>query len=236
MDTHATTRTVNSPGVTTTHVAPLATTEHRRIHWGPIMAGAVLALVVQLLLQMLGAGIGLSTIDPLRMGDTPSAATFGLGAAAWWAIGGLIAAYLGGWLAGKLANSTRKGDGAWHGLLSWAVSTLVTAYIIGTAATSLVSGAASTVTQAATATASATADAAATAPSAVSGAAQQAANAVRGAVNDPNNAQRAREVADATAKNASRAMLLAFAALALGSLLASLGGRAGAPRDGYDAR
>ena len=200
-----------------------------RISWGAVMAGAILALVVQLLLQMLGAGIGLSTVDPLRPGDTPSASAFATTAGIWWAVGGLIAAYIGGWLAGKLAGVARAGDGAWHGLMSWAVSTLVTVYVLSTAAGSLLSGATNVAGTAASATATAATGAAASNPGAASDAAR-AATTARNQLSAPENEQKAREVADATTRNASRAMLWGFLALALGSLLASLGGRAGRPR------
>lgn len=222
---------------TTSHVtAPVGVTEtvgiqqlRPRISWGAVMAGAILALVVQLLLQMLGAGIGLSTVDPLRPGDTPSATAFATTAGIWWAVGGLIAAYVGGWLAGKLAGVSRPGDGAWHGLMSWAVSTLVTVYVLSTAAGSLLSGASNVAGTAASATATAATGAAASNPGVASEAAR-AATAARNQLSAPGTEQKAREAADATARNASRAMLGGFLALALGSLLASLGGRAGRAR------
>ncbi|MFH0342238.1 MAG: hypothetical protein ACHBNF_08930 [Chromatiales bacterium] len=44
----------------------------KRIAWGAVFAGVVLAIGIQVLLNMLGTGIGASTIDPLR-GDTPNA-------------------------------------------------------------------------------------------------------------------------------------------------------------------
>ena len=204
-----------------------------RLSWGAILAGAVLALVLQLLLSMLGAGIGLSTIDPLRNGDTPSAAALGAGAGLWWVISGLVAAGIGGWLAGKLSDSSYDGDRAWHGLLAWAVSTLVTMYLLTSAASSLVSGAVST----AGGVASTATTAATTAASNSSNVANQAAQAVQGAVQtareqvSPEQAkQTAREVADASAKNASRAMLWGALALALGSLVASLGARGARPQ------
>ena len=50
-----------------------------RLSWGVILAGAIIVLAVQLLLSLLGAGIGLSMIDPAQ-GGTPTAQSFGLGA------------------------------------------------------------------------------------------------------------------------------------------------------------
>lgn len=231
METNASVR--NTTAATTTGVYATADRPFRRLSWGAIIAGAVLALVLQLLLSMLGAGIGLSTIDPLRGGDTPSAGALGAGAGLWWVVSGLIAAGIGGWLAGKLSDSAYDGDRAWHGLLAWAVSTLVTAYFLGSAASSLVSGAASTIGGVASTATTAATTAASNSPNV----ANQAAQAVQGAVQtareqiSPEQAkQTAREVADASAKNASRAMLWGALALSLGSLVASLGGRGARPQ------
>ena len=53
----------------------------RRISWGAVLAGVIIVLIVQLLLSLLGVGIGASTIDPMQ-GDTPRASTLGIGAGA----------------------------------------------------------------------------------------------------------------------------------------------------------
>ncbi len=42
------------------------------ISWGAVFAGAVIALVAQVILNMVGLGIGLSTVDPAGNG-TPTA-------------------------------------------------------------------------------------------------------------------------------------------------------------------
>ena len=64
-------------------VSTAATPSHfRKVSWGAVFAGMVIAVVVQLVLSLLGAGIGLSTVDPLRY-NTPDASTFGLGAGIW---------------------------------------------------------------------------------------------------------------------------------------------------------
>jgi hypothetical protein len=60
-----------------------------KVAWGAIFAGAAAALVAQLILNMLGLGIGLSTIDPTGDGS-PSASSFSLGAGLWWVISGIL--------------------------------------------------------------------------------------------------------------------------------------------------
>ncbi len=103
---------------------PNQTIEHRgpikRISWAAVFGGVILAMVVQVLLSMLGTGIGLSALDPLQAQGTPSVGAFGIGAAIWWVISSLVALFIGGWVAGHLAGVPRSLDGALHGLLAWA--------------------------------------------------------------------------------------------------------------------
>jgi hypothetical protein len=94
-------------------------TAWRRISWGAIFAGIFVTLAIFITLQMLGAGIGLTTIDPAS-GDTPSAATLGIGAAIWWLVIGLISLFIGGWVAGRLGWLPNKIDRLLHGLTVWA--------------------------------------------------------------------------------------------------------------------
>jgi hypothetical protein len=44
---------------------------HRRISWAVIFGGVVLVVAVQLLLSLLGAGIGLGTVNT-NLGSTPN--------------------------------------------------------------------------------------------------------------------------------------------------------------------
>ncbi|MBN2131204.1 MAG: hypothetical protein JW741_17015 [Sedimentisphaerales bacterium] len=94
-------------------------TAWRRISWGAIFAGLFVTLVFFVTLQMLGAGIGLVTIDPAS-GDTPSAGALGIGAAIWWLVIGLISLFIGGWVAGRLGWLPNKIDRLLHGLTVWA--------------------------------------------------------------------------------------------------------------------
>ena len=52
------------------------TSLRNRVSWGAILAGVVAALVVQLLLNILGVGIGASSLDAANTGDNPSASGF----------------------------------------------------------------------------------------------------------------------------------------------------------------
>ena len=66
--------TVLPPGAA---AAPALFESLRRVSWGAVMGGVVVALITQLLLSMLGIGIGVSTIEPAT-GDTPGAGAFSL--------------------------------------------------------------------------------------------------------------------------------------------------------------
>jgi len=111
---------------------------HKRISWGAVFAGALLALVTQLGLSLLGAGIGLSTIDPLEEQNPMSG--IGTGAVIWYGISTLVALYVGGVVAGRLAGAPRRTDGLLHGLLSWGLVTLFTFYLLTTAVGRIISG------------------------------------------------------------------------------------------------
>ncbi len=111
----------------------------KRIAWGAVFAGVILAIGIQVLLNMLGTGIGASTIDPLR-GNTPDADVLGMSAAVWWILSSLIALFVGGWTAARLAGIPRQVDGMLHGLLAWGLSTLVVFYFLGTVVGGLIGG------------------------------------------------------------------------------------------------
>ena len=111
----------------------------KRISWGAVLAGVIIILAVQLLLSMLGVGIGASTLDPT--GDVPSGSSLGIGAGLWWAISALIAVFAGSCVASRLAGSPDRTDGMLHGLVTWGLSTLVVFWILTTALSSLVGGA-----------------------------------------------------------------------------------------------
>lgn len=110
----------------------------KRISWGAVLAGAVLALVIQLSLSLLGLGIGLGTIDPLQEQNPMSG--IGIGAGIWWLVSSLASMYVGATVASRLAGIPRRTDGLLHGLLTWAVVTLLTFYLLTTAVGRIIGG------------------------------------------------------------------------------------------------
>jgi hypothetical protein len=87
--------------------------------WGAIFAGVVMVMVIQLSLALLGAGIGLTAVNP------DNAKAIGIGAITWWMLSGLVAFYFGGWAAGRLAGIPSRTDGILHGLITWGATTLI---------------------------------------------------------------------------------------------------------------
>ena len=112
----------------------------KRISWAAVLAGVVLSLIAHMLLNMLGLGIGMMTIDPATSG-TPQASSFGIGAAIWWTVSGIIAAYVGGLVAGRLAGKPHAETAGWHGLVTWAATVLLIFYLLTSTAGSIVGGA-----------------------------------------------------------------------------------------------
>ena len=131
------------------HQSPVTPAEDMRsmmlnnVSWGAIFAGAVIALVVQVILNLAGIGIGAATLDP-RTGDNPAAGALGIGAGIWFAISTILAALVGGIAAGRLSGRPKASTTAWHGLTAWAVSTLFVIYLLGSGIGGLLGGAAGT--------------------------------------------------------------------------------------------
>jgi len=112
-----------------------------RVSWGAVIAGAVVALTIGLMLNALGAGIGATTVDATARA-TPSASSFGIGAALWLLISNLIGLAVGGYVAARLSGTSDNTDGTLHGLAVWGTTFLISAVLLG----NLVSGIASTAT------------------------------------------------------------------------------------------
>lgn len=115
-----------------------------RISWGAIFAGVVLAIAIQLVLGILGTGIGLTLVDPVE-GTTPGAAGFGIGAGIYWLITTVIALGAGGYAAARVAGVHDRFDGLVHGLVVWGVTLILTLYLLTSAVGGIIGGAFRTV-------------------------------------------------------------------------------------------
>ncbi len=135
---------------TAPHVNPVTPAEDarsimlNRVSWGAVMAGVVVALVTHLILNLLGIGVGAATLDP-GAGDTPSATGFSIAAGVWWTVAGILASLAGGYTAGRLAGKPKESTAGWHGLTSWALTTLIIFYLLTSAIGGILGGVYNTV-------------------------------------------------------------------------------------------
>ena len=103
--------------------------------WPSIIAGAFVAAAASLILVALGSGIGFASISPWP-NHGASLTTFAITTAIWLIVTQWISAALGGYIAGRLrtrwigthAHEVFFRDTA-HGLITWAVATLLVAAI-----------------------------------------------------------------------------------------------------------
>ena len=122
----------------TTHVdAVMAAPPFSRISWGSIIAGTLCAFALQLLLNLVGLGLGLSAVD--FSGD--NARAFGVGAGIWWGVCAIVSLIVGGWIAGRLAGVPIRLTAALHGASVWALVTLLTVWLATTTLSTVVAGA-----------------------------------------------------------------------------------------------
>ncbi|RZI59850.1 MAG: PhnA-like protein [Zymomonas sp.] len=144
---HDTTDTVHTTTVVPSAVDDAHTILINKVSWGAIFAGVVVALIVQVLLTMLGVGIGVATLDPgMGAADNPAASTFSIGAGIWYVLSGIVAAYIGGYIAARMSGRTVPTTGALHGLTTWAFTTLLVLYLLTSAVGGIIGGAFSGVT------------------------------------------------------------------------------------------
>jgi hypothetical protein len=135
----------------------------RRVSWGAILAGAVIALAISTMLHLLGAGIAAGTVNAAA-GRTPDVSSFTTGAALWLAFSTIVGLGIGGFVAGRLSGTTDTEDGLMHGLAVWAVAAVLSMVVVGSAVVSVAGatarGVGDAAGSAATAAAPAVADAA----------------------------------------------------------------------------
>jgi hypothetical protein len=108
-----------------------------QMRWSAVFAGAVLAIGLWLLLQVLGMGIGLSAVRTDNAGSLRGAGMF---TGIWSLIAPLVAVFLGALLTGRLAGAQSRGIGALHGSVMWALTTAIGLWAVVTLVTTMVSG------------------------------------------------------------------------------------------------
>ena len=115
---------------------------HRRVSWAAVFGGVIMIITVQLLLSLLGAGIGLTTVNA-DAGTTPDASSLGIGAGVWFLVSSVIALAFGGYVAAWLAGIEHRFDGVLHGLITWGIATMLTIWLLTSAIGGIIGGGAS---------------------------------------------------------------------------------------------
>jgi hypothetical protein len=92
------------------------------LRWSAVFAGAAASVALWVLFQMLGMGIGLAAID---VDDAGSLHDVGIGSTVWTLVAPLLAMFIGGIIAGRLAGTYERGVGAMHGFVTWALTAVV---------------------------------------------------------------------------------------------------------------
>lgn len=106
-----------------------------RVSLQAVVAGAVVAIAVGVMLNVLGVAVGATTIDPLMPGETPDAGTITVVAGIWLLVASLIGLGLGGYTAARLSGNVDKEDSSLHGLAVWGLAFLFGAVVAGGYAT-----------------------------------------------------------------------------------------------------
>jgi len=99
----------------------------RRVSWGAIFVGAVLAAALMVLFSILGLAIGFGVVDPATEADP--LAGLATATAIYFIVTQLISLGVGGFAAARLAGVPRATTAALHGASVWAVTTLATAWL-----------------------------------------------------------------------------------------------------------
>lgn len=103
------------------------------VNWGPVFAGAAVAMATTLILLALGSGLGFAVASPWP-GAGVAATSFVIGTGIWLIVTQWLSSFMGGYIAGRLRTRWTNvhtdevffRDTA-HGLLAWAVSAVLIA-------------------------------------------------------------------------------------------------------------
>lgn len=108
-----------------------------RVRWSAVMAGWAVGLATQLVLTLLGLGIGAWSID---LKDAEPVGGVPIGTGIWTGISMLISAFVGGYITARMSGSPLRSDGLYHGVIVWGVNWLVFAWLTTTAMATMFGG------------------------------------------------------------------------------------------------
>jgi hypothetical protein len=202
-----------------------------QISWSAVLAGVVVALALHIILNLLGIGVGAAALDPAG-GDNPDAETFSGAAALWWTLSGILASLVGGYVAGRTSGKPKESTAGFHGLASWAATTVLIFMMVTSHGAAIIGGIYGTVSGVVEQTADDAAQGAVQSPNPV----DQLKNQVQKMTGQdpanpnptPEQKQQVAEAADTAATAVSIGSFFAGIALLVGALAGWFGGRMGA--------
>ena len=95
---------------------------HPAVRWSAIFAGTAVAVGLWILLQIFGMGAGLAAVDTDRLGSLRGVS---IGTTVWSLLAPLVAMFIGAWIAGKLAGSRDDRVAMLHGVIVWALTSVL---------------------------------------------------------------------------------------------------------------
>jgi hypothetical protein len=108
-----------------------------RISWGPVFAGAVVALAIYLLLTLLGTAIGATVTTRTNAATTDTGLNAVITAGVIWAIVSmLLALFAGGWVASQLSVGETPMEAAVFGIVVWGTTVAFLLFLLAAGVTS----------------------------------------------------------------------------------------------------
>ncbi len=136
------------------HAAVTEVAQASAVSWPAIAAGGVASAALTLVLLAFGTGMGFAVVSPWPSSGV-SATTFGIGAGLYLIVVAMMASSIGGYIAGRLRTNWVgvHGDEVYfrdtaHGLLAWALATVLGAAVLASTAASIIGTASGGVAQA----------------------------------------------------------------------------------------
>lgn len=115
----------------------------KSVSWRAVFAGTLTVLSILLILNLIGLWIGLGTINPSE--ETNPLSGVGIGSIIWWVLSNLIALFAGGFVAARAGVSFTDVSGVLQGILTWALYTILSAWLLTTVVGNIISGVGSAV-------------------------------------------------------------------------------------------
>lgn len=108
------------------------------LRWGAVFAGAAVAVALWVLLQIIGMGVGLTAI---RLDESGSVRSVGIGTTVSSMLAPLIAMFVGGIVGSRMAITFDAKNGAAHGFVIWSIASLAGVLAVATLIAALAGGA-----------------------------------------------------------------------------------------------